>query len=89
MWPPLNRIQRWLVVLALALTTLASAFYRGRANGKAAERREREAQVGRQAATARKEVLDVQRETARLDDGAIADQLKHEWLRGAGGKSGR
>lgn len=89
MWPSLKRVQGWLMVLAIALATLVSVFYRGRANGKAAERQERDAQVRRQASTAREEVRDVQRETARLDDGAIADELKREWVRGAGGKGRR
>lgn len=89
MWPPLKRVQGWLMALALVLATLAGVFYRGRANGKAAERQERDAQLRRQASTARKEVHDVQRETARLDDGAIADELKREWVRGADGKGGR
>jgi hypothetical protein len=89
MWPPLKRVQGWLMVLALALATLAGVFYRGRANGKAAERQELDARLRMQASAARKEVRDVQRETARLDDGAIADELKREWVRGAGGKGGR
>lgn len=89
MWPLLQRLQGGVVLLLLGLATLVSVFYRGRAVGKAVERREHDVQVSEQAAVARKEVRDGQLETARMDDDAIANELKREWLRGAAGKGGR
>ena len=72
------------MLLGLALVALVSIFYRGRATGRQAERQERAEQINEQAAQARQEVRDVQQETARMDDAAIADELKRDWVRGAG-----
>jgi type II secretory pathway pseudopilin PulG len=84
MWAWLERIKGGLVLLGLALVALVSIFYRGRATGRQAERQERAEQINEQAAQARQEVRDVQQETARMDDAAIADELKRDWVRGAG-----
>lgn len=84
----LERIKGGLLLLGLALVALVSIFYRGRATGRQAERQERVEQINEQAAQARKEVRDVQHETASMDDAAIADELKRDWVRGPG-KGGR
>ncbi|HEY9270000.1 hypothetical protein [Achromobacter sp.] len=80
----LERIKGWLLLAGLALAALASVFYRGRATGRQAERQERQEQINEQAAQARREVRNVQLETARMDDDAIADELERDWVRGAG-----
>ena len=72
------------MLFGLALVALVSIFYRGRATGRQAERQERAEQINEQAAQARQEVRDVQLETVRMGDDAIADELKSEWVRGAG-----
>ncbi|MDH0739309.1 hypothetical protein [Achromobacter spanius] len=82
-----ERFKGVLLLIGLAAVTLVSVFYRGRATGRQAERQERSDQINDQGAKARREVRDVQRETAGMDDGAIADELKRDWVRGAG--SGR
>jgi type II secretory pathway pseudopilin PulG len=80
----LERAKGGLVLFGLALAALVSIFYRGRATGRQAERQERAEQINEQAAQARQEVRDVQHETASMDDAAIADELKRDWVRGAG-----
>ncbi|MFE0843119.1 hypothetical protein [Achromobacter insolitus] len=80
----LERIKGWLLLVGLALAALASVFYRGRATGRQAERQERQDQINEQAAKARQEARNVQLETARMDDDAIADELKSRWVRGLG-----
>lgn len=82
-----ERLKGVLLLIGLAAVTLVSVFYRGRATGRQAERQERSDQINEQGAKARREVRDVQRETAGMDDDAIADELKRDWVRGAG--SGR
>lgn len=84
----LERIKGWLLLAGLALAALASVFYRGRATGRQVERQERQEQINEQAAQARQEVRNVQLETARLGDDAIADELKSDWVRDLG-KGGR
>ncbi|CAB3714735.1 hypothetical protein CEY09_30660 [Achromobacter marplatensis] len=79
-----ERIKEWLMLAGLALAALVSAFYRGRATGRQAERQERQDRINEQAAQARQEVRNVQLETARMDDDAIADELKRQWVRGPG-----
>lgn len=79
-----ERLKGVLLLIGLAAVTLVSVFYRGRATGRQAERQERSDQINEQGAKARQEVRDVQRETAGMDDGAIADELKRDWVRGAG-----
>lgn len=88
MMAAIDRVKGWLLLAVLAVATLVSVFYRGRATGKAAERQARDEQVNKQAEQARQEVRDVLLETARMGDDAIADELKHDWMRGPG-KGGR
>lgn len=80
----LERIKGWLLLAGLALAALASAFYRGRATGRQEERQERQDQINEQAAKARQEARNVQLETARMDDDAVADELERDWVRGPG-----
>lgn len=79
-----ERFKGVLLLIGLAVATLVSVFYRGRATGRQVERQERSDQINEQGAKARQEVRDVQQETARMDDSAIADELKRDWVRGAG-----
>lgn len=79
-----ERLKGVLLLIGLAAVTLVSVFYRGRATGRQAERQERSDQINEQGAKARQEVSDVQNETAGMDDDAIADELKRDWVRGSG-----
>ena len=79
-----ERIKGWLLLAGLALLTLASVFYRGRATGRQTERQERQEQINEQGAKARQEVRDVQDVVARKDDDGVAAELKSRWLRGSG-----
>ncbi|PPA72579.1 hypothetical protein C4E15_29820 [Achromobacter spanius] len=79
-----ERLKGILLVIGIAAATLASVFYRGRATGRRVERQERADQINEQGAKARQEVRDVQQETASMGDDAIADELKRDWVRGAG-----
>lgn len=79
-----ERFKGFLLLIGLAAVTLVSVFYRGRATGRQVERQERTDQINEQGAKARQEVRDVQLETARMDDDAIADELKRDWMRGPG-----
>jgi uncharacterized protein HemX len=79
-----ERIRGWLLLVGLALAALASVFYRGRATGRQTERQERQNQINEQAGKARQEARNVQLETDRLDDDAIADELERDWVRGPG-----
>ncbi|MGE6916763.1 hypothetical protein [Achromobacter kerstersii] len=79
-----ERFKGVLLLIGLAAVTLVSVFYRGRATGRQVERQERTDQINEQGAKARQEVRDVQLETARMDDDAIADELKRDWMRGPG-----
>jgi len=67
-----------------AIAVLLLAYLRGRSTGRRAEREQRDMQINRQADQARQEVRDVQDQTARMDDAAIADELKRDWVRGTG-----
>jgi len=74
-----------MAMAALAATAVfLLAYLRGRSVGRSAEREQRDTQINRQADQARQEVRDVQDQTARMDDAAIADELKRDWVRGAG-----
>ncbi|MBB1593608.1 hypothetical protein [Achromobacter sp. UMC46] len=84
MWAWIERVKGGLLLIGLALVALVSVFYRGRATGRQVERKERAEQINEQAANARKEVRDVEQETASMGDDAIADELKRDWVRGAG-----
>ncbi|WP_050729867.1 hypothetical protein [Achromobacter piechaudii] len=81
-----ERFKGFLLLISVAAVTLVSVFYRGRATGRQVERQERIDQINEQAAKARQEVRDVQLETAGMDDGAIADELKRDWVRGPGSR---
>lgn len=79
-----ERFKGVVLLIGLVVATLVSVFYRGRATGRQVERQERSDQINEQAAKARQEVRDVQQETASMGDDAIADELKRDWVRGAG-----
>ena len=79
----LERVKGGLLLIGLVLAALVSIFYRGRATGRQAERQERVDQINEQAAQARQEVRNVEQETARMGDDAIADELKRDWVRDA------
>ena len=79
-----QRIWGYVVAAAAAVATVALVYLRGRIAGRADERHDRVQQINEQAAMARQEVRDVQHETARMDDDAIADELKRDWVRGTG-----
>lgn len=81
-----ERFKGFLLLISVAAVTLVSVFYRGRATGRQVERQERIDQINEQAAKARQEVRDVQLETAGMDDDAIADELKRDWVRGPGSR---
>lgn len=85
----LERMQGWLLLAGIFLGTLVGVFYRGRATGRQAERQERAEQINEQAAKARQEVRNVQEDVARMDDDAVSDRLKSDWVRGSAGKGGR
>ena len=67
-----------------AIAVLLLAYLRGRSTGRSAEREQRDMKINRQADEARQEVRNVQDQTARMDDAAIANELKRDWVRGAG-----
>ncbi|MDR6600903.1 hypothetical protein J2732_001886 [Achromobacter deleyi] len=80
----LKRLNAGAMAVCGAIVLLVVAYVRGRGAGRSAEREDRDDQINRQAHRARQEVKHVQHETARLDDAAIADELKRDWVRGAG-----
>ncbi|MBA2220328.1 hypothetical protein, partial [Escherichia coli] len=80
----LKRLNAGAIAVCGAIVLLAVAYARGRGAGRNAEREERKDRINGQADRARQEVKHVQDETARMDDAAIADELKREWVRGAG-----
>ncbi|WP_063584407.1 hypothetical protein [Achromobacter ruhlandii] len=79
-----QRIWGYVVAAMTAVAAVALVYQRGRSAGRADERQERNDQINEQAAKARQEVRNVEHETARMDDDAIADELKHDWVRGTG-----
>ena len=80
----LERFKGILVGLGAALALALGAYLRGRSTGKGEERERRTAEVNEQAAQARKEAHDVQLETARMGDDAVAAELERDWVRGPG-----
>ncbi|CUI37994.1 Uncharacterised protein [Achromobacter xylosoxidans] len=84
----LQRIWGYAVAALAAVAAVALVYLRGRSAGRADERRERNEQVNEQAAKARQEVRNVEDEVARMDDDAVADRLKSDWVRrpGQGGR---
>lgn len=85
----LERVQGRLLIAGIFLGTLVGVFYRGRATGRQAERQKRDEKINEQAAKARQEVRNVEDEVARMDDDAVSDRLKSDWVRSPGGKGGR
>ncbi|MDH0739839.1 hypothetical protein [Achromobacter spanius] len=80
----LERFRGTAMAALAAIAVLLLAYLRGRSTGRSAEREQRDMQINRQADEARQEVRNVQDQTARMDDAAIADELKRDWVRGAG-----
>lgn len=80
----LERFKTLAVTACGAIAVLLLAYLRGRSAGRSAEREQRNVQINEQADHAREEVRDVQDQTARMDDAAIAAELKRDWVRGAG-----
>lgn len=77
----LERSKEYLVAIGAALALALGAYLRGRNAGKGAERVRRAEQINEQATQARKEVRDVQLETARMGDDAVAAELERNWVR--------
>lgn len=84
MWAWLKRFKSVAVAAGITAALFLATYLRGRSAGRAGEREGRAAQINELADRARKEVRDVQDQTARMDDGAIADELRRDWVRGAG-----
>lgn len=84
-----QRAWSYLVAAGAAIVAVLLVYLRGRSTGRSDERQDRAEQINKQAAQARQEVRDVQDQTAKLDDDAVAGRLKSEWVRGSGGKGGR
>nr|WP_314363453.1 hypothetical protein [uncultured Achromobacter sp.] len=78
----LERFKTLAVAALAASAVVLLAYLRGRSVGARAERQGRDTQINRQADQARQEVRDVQHQTAGMDDAAIADELKRDWVRG-------
>lgn len=84
----MQRIWGYVVTAAAAVAAVVLIYLRGRSAGRADERQERNDRINEQAAKARQEVRNVEDEVARVDDDAVSDRLKSDWVRGPG-KSGR
>lgn len=84
----MQRIWGYVVAAVAAIAAVALVYLRGRSVGRADERQEHNEQVNEQAAKACQEVRNVEDEVARLDDDAVSDRLKSDWVRGSGGKGG-
>lgn len=83
-----QRIWGYVVAALAALAAVALVYLRGRSVGRADERQERNEKINEQAAKARQEVRNVEDEIARMDDDAVADRIKSDWVRrpGQGGR---
>ncbi|KCB53049.1 hypothetical protein L537_3351 [Bordetella hinzii 1277] len=79
-----QRIWGYVVAMLAAIAAVVLVYLRGRSAGRADERQERNEQVNEQAAKARQEVRNVEDEVARMDDDAVSDRLKSDWVRGPG-----
>lgn len=79
-----QRIWGYVVAVMTVVAAVALVYLRGRSAGRADERQERNDQINEQAAKARQEVRNVEDEVARMDDDAVADRLKSDWVRGTG-----
>ncbi|MGE8637425.1 MAG: hypothetical protein ACN6PR_02210 [Achromobacter sp.] len=84
MWARLEHFKSVVVAAAFAAALFLISYLRGRSSGRAIAREEHTARINEQADQARKEVRDVQDQTARMDDVAIADELRRDWVRGVG-----
>ncbi|WP_051429025.1 hypothetical protein [Achromobacter xylosoxidans] len=84
----MQRIWGYAVTAAAAVAAVVLVYLRGRSAGRADERQERNEKINEQAAKARREVRNVEDEIARMDDDAVADRLKSDWVRrpGQGGR---
>ncbi len=80
----LDRFKGYVIAVGAALVLALGAYLRGRSAGKGAERERRTAEVNEQAVQAHKEARDVQLETARMGDDAVAAELEREWVRRPG-----
>ena len=85
----IQRAWGYLVAAGAAVAAVLLVYQRGRSAGRTDERQDRAEQINQQAAQARQEARDVQDQTAKLDDDAVAGRLKSDWLRGPAGKGGR
>lgn len=79
-----QRIWGYVAAALAAVAAVVLVYLRGRSAGRADERQERNEQVNEQAAKARQEVRNVEDEVARMDDDAVSDRLKSDWVRGPG-----
>lgn len=77
-----QRIWGYVVAALAAVAAVALVYLRGRSAGRADERQERNDRINEQAAKARQEVRNVEDEVARMDDDAVSDRLKSDWVRG-------
>lgn len=77
-----QRIWGYAVAALAAVVAVALIYLRGRSAGRADERQERNDRINEQAAKARQEVRNVEDEVARMDDDAVSDRLKSDWVRG-------
>ncbi|WP_447982195.1 hypothetical protein [Achromobacter kerstersii] len=80
----LERLNKMVLAAFGAIALLVLAYLRGRGAGRKDERDQHAARINQQADHARQEARDVQDQTARMDDAAIAAELKRDWVRGAG-----
>ncbi|MGE4339418.1 MAG: hypothetical protein AB7E55_26125 [Pigmentiphaga sp.] len=83
-----QRLWGYVVAALAAVAAVALVYLRGRSAGRADERQKRNEQINEQAAKARQEVRNVEDGVARMDDDAVADRLKSDWVRRPG-QSGR
>ncbi|CAB3859581.1 hypothetical protein LMG26788_02191 [Achromobacter pulmonis] len=79
-----QRLWGYVVAALAAVAAVALVYLRGRSAGRADERHDHAEQINEQAAKARQEVRNVEDEVARMDDDAVADRLKSDWVRGPG-----
>lgn len=80
----MQRIWGYVVAAAAAVVAVVLVYLRGRSAGRADERQDRAEQINEQAAKARQEARNVEDEVARMDDDAVSDRLKSDWVRRSG-----
>ncbi|OCZ87171.1 hypothetical protein A9G00_20745 [Achromobacter xylosoxidans] len=83
-----QRLWGYVVATLAAVAAVVLVYLRGRSAGRADERHDRAEQINEQATKARQEVRNVENEVARMDDDAVSDRLKSDWVRrpGQGGR---